>query len=267
MMKVKLFIFISIAALLASCGGYEKILKSSDYVMKYDKAMEYYNNGEYVRAATILEQVATVYRGTTKADTVQYYKAMSYFKQNDYIMAAHYFEELVSTFPNSGFTEESYFLKGYNEYKMSPRPNLDQEYSYKALNTLTLFLINYPGSQKADDARKLIIELKEKLVEKSYLNARLYFDLDNYKAAIIALRNSLTEFPDTYHREELLFMILKANYLLSENSVEAKKPERYQDTVDEYYSFIGEYPEGSYSEEAKRIYSNSMKILGQELIN
>ncbi len=264
-MKVKLFIFISIIVLAASCGGYEKILKSSDYVMKYDKAMDYYNNEEYVRAATIFEQIVNVYRGTTKADTVQYYRAMSYFKQSDYIMAAHYFEELAGTFPNSGFAEVSYFLKGYNEYKMSPRASLDQEYTYKALNTLTLFLLNYQESKNAEEARQLIIGLKEKLVEKSYISAKLYFDLDNYKAAIIALRNSLTEFPDTYHREELLFMILKANYLLSENSVDKKKPERYQDTVDEYYSFIGEFPQGKYSDEANRIYSTSMRILGQEI--
>ncbi len=264
-MKLKLFIFISITVLASSCGGYEKILKSSDYAMKYDKALEYYNNGEYVRSATILEQVSTVYRGTTKADTVQYYRAMSYYKQGDYIMAAHYFEELANTFPNSSFTEESYFLKGYNEFKMSPRPSLDQEYTYKALNTLSLFLLNYPDSPRTEEAQKLINEMKEKLVEKSYLNARLYFDLDNYKAAIIALRNSLTEFPDTYHREELLFMILKANYLLSENSIEAKKLERYQDTVDEYYSFIGEFPEGEFAEEAQKIYQNSMDKLGQEI--
>ena len=94
--------------------------------------------------------------------------------------------------------------------------------------------------------------IKEKLVEKSYLNAKLYFDLGDYKSAIIALRNSLGDYPDTEHREELMFLILKSSYLLAEGSVESKKLERYQATVDEYYSFIGEFPEGEFSSTGKR---------------
>jgi outer membrane protein assembly factor BamD len=190
---------------------------------------------------------------------------MSYFKQRDYIMGGHYFEELASTFPNSSFAEEAYYMSGFCQFKMSPRPSLDQEYTYKAINTFRLFMLTYPQSKWVEESKKLIFEMQEKLVEKSFMNAKLYFDLDDYKAAIIALRNSLTEFPDTHHREELLFMLLKANYLLAENSVESKKPERYQDTVDEYYSYAGEFPKGNYSDEAIKIYNTSMEKLGQEI--
>ena len=41
-----------ILTLISSCSGYEKLLKSSDYAMKYDKALEYFENEEYVRAGT-----------------------------------------------------------------------------------------------------------------------------------------------------------------------------------------------------------------------
>jgi outer membrane protein assembly factor BamD len=62
-----------------------------------------------------------------------------------------------------------------------------------------------------------------------------------------------------------MFLILKSSYLLAENSVLSKKLERYQATVDEYYSFIGEFPEGQYSGQAKNIYKDSMESLGQEI--
>ncbi len=263
-MKHKVFIYIIFVLLVSSCGQYEKVLKSTDYQYKYKRAVEYYENGDYVRASTILEQVANVFRGTVKADTVQYYRAESYFHQNDYIMASHYFEELANTFPNSVYEEESAYMTGYCYYRLSPRPSLDQEYSFKAVNTLTLFLINHPGTSKVDEAKRIINELKEKLVEKSFLNAKLYFDLGDYKSAIIALRNSLGDYPDTQHREELMFLILKSSYLLAEYSVASKKLERYQSTVDEYYSFIGEFPEGEFAGQAKNIYEDSMKSLGQE---
>lgn len=252
---------------LISCGDYEKLLKSSDYQMKYNKAFEYFEKEDYIRSATLFEQIFDVYRGTVKADTLSFYRAMSYYYQKDYIMASHYFEDVAETFPNSEYSEESRYLRAYCYYKMSPRPSLDQEYTYKAINAFTLFLINYPDTEKKELCMGLISELREKLVEKSFLNARLYFDRGFYKAAIVALRNSLNEYPDTKYREELLYLILKSNYLLAYNSVEERKPERFQTTVDEYYSFIGEYVDGEYTKEAKEMYEYSMKQLKRKLNN
>jgi len=261
-MLKKISLYLLITVLTISCGKYEKLLKSSDYALKYKKANEYFENGEYVRAATLYEQIASIYRGTVKADTVQYYRAKSYLYQKDYIMAGHYFQELASTFPNSAFAEESYFLEGYCEYKQSPRPSLDQANSFNAITKLSLFLIKFPYSEKAKEAREIIKEMEEKLVEKSFLSAKLYYDLGAYKSAVIALRNSLNEYPDTKYREDLLFMILKANYMIAQNSIEEKMMDRFQATVDEYYSFIGEFPDGKNSQEANKIYETSMKMLG-----
>ncbi len=66
----------------------------------------------------------------------------------------------------------------------------------------------------------------------------------------IALRNSLIEYPETKYREELMFLILKSSYLLADQSIPSKQRERFQATVDEYYSFIGEFPDGPHSREA-----------------
>ncbi|MFW5820851.1 MAG: outer membrane protein assembly factor BamD, partial [Bacteroidota bacterium] len=191
--------------------------------------------------------------------------AMSYYHQRDYLMASHYFTELYSTFPNSGFAEESAYMTAYCYYLLSPRPSLDQEYTKKAINTFMLFAMNFPQSERVDQAKTLIKEMEDKIVEKSYLNARLYFDLGYYKAALVALRNSLSEFPNTSYREQLVFLILKASYLLADNSIQSKQKERFQVTVDEYYSYVGEFPEGDHTDEARKMYQESMEELGLEL--
>jgi len=246
------------------CGEYEKLLKSRDYQLKYDKALTYYEDGDYVKAATLFDQVVTIYRGTIKADTVKYYQAKSYYGQRDYIMAGHYFNELSSTYPSSVFVDESDFMSAYCYYKLSPRPELDQDNTYKAIGMLQMYLIKHPASERASTCNELITELSDKLVEKSFISARLYFDLGYYKSAIIALRNSLAEYPDTKHREEMLFLVLKSSYLLADNSVPSKKIERFQATVDEYYSFQSEFPESPYAKEAERMYEASMKNLGNQ---
>ncbi len=262
--KVFVYLILIFPLIAVSCGKYEKLLKSSDYNLKYEKAFEYYENGEYVRAATLFEQIANIYRGTVKADTVWYYRANSYLFQKDYIMAGHYFQELASTFPNSPYAEESAFMEGFCEYKQSPRPSLDQSNTYNTIAILSLFLIKYPNSSKKGEAQEIIKEMEEKLVGKSFLSAKTYYDLGAYLSAVIALRNSLNQFPETKYREEILFLILKSNYLIAQNSVQEKMMDRYQATVDEYYSFIGEFPNGKNAAEAKKIYEASMKVLGDD---
>lgn len=247
--------------LLSGCGEYEKLLKSRDFQKKYDTAVTLYGEGEFVKSGTLFDQVANIYRGTTKADTVKYYQAKSYYGQRDYMMAGHYFAELSSIYVNSVYLEEADFMVAYCHYKQSPRPQLDQDNTFRAITSMQMFMVKYPTSERLNQCQEIIVEMSDKLVEKSYISAKLYYDLGYFKSAIIALRNSLIEYPETRYREELMFMILKSSYLLADGSIASKQKERFQVAVDEYYSFIGEFPEGPHSKEATRIYDDSNNFL------
>lgn len=254
-------LFAAAAVILSGCGEYEKLLKSRDFQKKYEMGVQYYEDGEYARAGTLFDQVANIFRGTTKADTVKYYQAKSYYGQKDYMMAGYYFSELSSTYASSVYMEESDFMVGYCFYKQSPRAELDQQTTYKAITAMQMFIVKHPTSDRVTESQEIILEMSDKLVEKSYISAKLYYDLGYYKSAILALRNSLMQYPDTRYREDLMFLILKSSYLLADGSILSKKLERYQTTVDEYYSYIGEFPDTSNSREAKRMYEASNKFL------
>jgi outer membrane protein assembly factor BamD len=247
---------------LVGCSGFEKVLKSKDYNLKYKKALEYYKKGDHYRYTTIFEQLLTIYSGTQRADTVQFYYAMGNYKQGDYILAGHYFDTFRKTYPRSVFTEEAEYMFAYCYYEASPRSELDQENTQAAILSFSEFVSKYPNSGKIAEVGRILTELKEKLLEKSYLSAKFYYNVSDYKAAIIALKNSLRDFPDNKHREEQLFLILKSSYLLADNSVANKQKERFQATIDEYYTFVGEFPQSEYSKEAKNMYELSMKFLG-----
>ena len=260
----KLTYLILLSVTLISCSEYEKVLKSADADLKFQKALKYYEKEDFNRALTLFEQLSVVSRGTKKNDTVMFYLANCYYKQNDLILAGNQFKNFTKVFSNSPFSEEAEFMVGYCYYQISPRPSLDQAESLMAIEAFQLFLVKYPYSEKADQCKKLINELNEKLVEKSYMGARLYYDLGNYKASIIALTNSLAVYPNTKFREEMMFLILKSNFLLANNSIESKKRERYQATLDEYYSFISEFADGENKKEVDKIYETCMKELGLE---
>ena len=129
-----------------------------------------------------------------------------------------------------------------------------------------LFVNMFPKSPKVAEAKKLMDELNNKLVYKSYLSAKLYFDLgnymgNNYLAAVITAQNTLKKYPDTEYREELSFLILESKFIQAVNSVPEKKEQRVRDTIDEYYSFINEFPKSKYLKRAEKIFQQSESML------
>jgi outer membrane protein assembly factor BamD len=261
----KLLILLAVI-FLASCSEYQKVLKSNDYDLKYEKAMEYYEEGDYMRASTLFQGLISVYMGTDRAEGAHFKYANALFNMGDYTTAVYYFREFVDKYPNSSDAEEAQFMVGACFYEMSPKARLDQTNTYNAIEALQLYMSLYPRSERLEEASGMIDALEEKLVYKSYLNAKLYYNLgdylgNNYRAAVIAARNSLDEFPDTKYREELSFLILESLYIQAMNSVEEKEEDRLRNTLDEYYTFINEFPDSSYMKKANQIFEDVTGML------
>ena len=260
-MKKSYFCLIITVIGMVSCSQYEKLRKSSDYPLMYRRAFQYYEKGDFVRSGQLFDDIYNIYSGTNKADTVSYYQAMSYLKQKDYLTASHYFSMHFKNNSQSPFAEECEYLTGYCYFMQSPRAELDQQMTRAAIEAFQIFMVRHPESKYRDECEQHMAEMKDKLVDKSYLTARLYYNLGQYKASISALNHSLSDYPETKYREELMFLLLKSSYLLAENSVLNKQKERYQAAVDEYYSFIGEFPQSHYVKEVQQMYDKSDNYL------
>lgn len=256
-----IFKILGLVLFLASCSEYERLLKSDDFQLKYDRAMEYYEDEEYVRAATLIEQILPIYRGTQRAAELNFILANSYYHRGDYIMAAHHFDSFMRDYPTHERAKEATYMRAYCNYLLSPRPSLDQGITRRSIDQFTMFITRFPESDKVADAQKLIAEMREKLLEKSFRSAKLYYDMDDYQAAIIAFKNSLAEFPDSKYREEKMFLILKSSFLLADRSVPQRQLERFQSTLDEYYAFIEEFPESQYIKEAHGFLNRALSVL------
>ncbi|MFV0290528.1 MAG: outer membrane protein assembly factor BamD [Mangrovibacterium sp.] len=237
------------------CGEYQKVLKSSDFEYKYKKAKEYYAEGEYVRACELFRELVTVYRGTSKADEIYYNYAQSYYESGDYLLAGHWYRTLVTEYPRSNYRKDAQYMVARCYYDESPSIRLDQTVTKKAIDAYQLYVNLFPASDKVSEANEKIDELHDKLVYKSFLTAKLYYDLENYKASTIALQNSLKEFPNSSYREELKFMLLRSKYNLGVRSVEELQEERLSSALDEYFTFVDEYPESKHRKAADKYYA------------
>jgi len=260
-MRFRLHIVLITLVLLSSCGEYEKLLKSTDYELKKNKAKEYYNDGQYVKATELLTQILPRYRATDEAEELNWINAQAYFGMKDYFMAGSYFKSFIDQFPFGKHAEEANYMAALCDYNISPRPELDQENTKNAIDGFNMFLSRFPNSSRADACRSMIKDLQDKLVEKSYLSARLYYDRKEYKAAIVALTNSLKEYSATKYREKMMYLKLNSLFQYAELSLPNKQKERYQSTLDDYYSFVEEFPKSTYSKEVASIYQKTNKFL------
>ena len=262
-MKKVVFLLMMMTVLLSSCGEYNKILKSTDYELKYSYAKKYFNAKQYSKS-TLLDELVTIFKGTAYAEESLYLLAQSYYGQKDYQTASQYFETYYTTYPKGEFTELSRFYSGYGLYLDSPDPRLDQSQTYKAIEQLQLYLEYYPQSERAEEAQNIMFELQEKLAYKELMATRLYFNLgtymgNNFQSCVITAQNALKNYPYSKYREEFMFLIIRAKYELALVSVEEKLQGRYRDVVDEYYNYMNEYPEGNYVKQVTKFYDYASK--------
>ena len=260
-MKLRIYIVLIILILSSSCGEYEKLLKSTDFDLKKSKAKEYYDKGEYVKTTELLTQILPRFRATEEAEELNWINAQSYYGMKDYFMAGSYFKSFIEQFPFGRHAEDAYYMAALCDYNISTRPELDQENTRNAIEGFNIFLNRFPNSSKAEDSKIRIKDLEDKLVEKSYMSAKLYYDMKEYKAAVVALTNSLKEYANTKYREKMMYLKLNSLFLYAENSFYAKQKERYQATLDDYYSFMEEFPKSTYSKDVTGIYQKTNKFL------
>lgn len=251
--------------LLSSCSEYGKLMKSADYELKKEKAKEYYESGQFVKASELITLVLPRYRATEEAEELDWINAQCSYKLTDYIMAGTYYKNFSELYPYAENAEEANFMSAMCDYNMSPKAELDQTNTLNAIDGFSLFQNRYPSSQRVAECIRLKKILQERLVEKSYLSAKLYSEMSQYKAAVTALDNSLKEYPDTKYREEMMYLKLNSLYNYALNSIPDKQKERYQSALDEYYSFKEEFPEGVYQKDAVKIYELTGKYLKIDL--
>lgn len=260
----KLLILSALALIAASCGEYQRVQKSTDPNEKFEYAKRAFEEKKYVQSYTLLKDVVTQFKGSSKAEESLYLLGLSHYENKEYLDAAAYFQSYYGRYPKGKYTELARFYAGYAYYLDSPEPQLDQSGTIKAIEELQGFLDYFPRSERVSIAQNAIFELQDKLTLKELQNAQLYYNLgnylgNNYESAVIVAKNAIKEYPYSKYKEDLEMLVLKARYQEASQSIEEKKADRFRDVIDEYYSFINNYPEGPNREEADNIFKIASK--------
>lgn len=256
---------LAILGMVACKSQYELLLSSNDVDAKYAEAFRLYETGKYKKAASMFESLSVQTTGMPQDDTVRYYWALSNYKYKDYVTADANFNSFIEFYPRSPFTPEARFLRLDCMYRSTYRYELDQTPTHLAIAAISEYIIEYPESDRIEVLDKMLVDLNERLDTKAFEAARLYFKMEDYIAAKTTFKNILKDDADNIHREEILYYIAKSSYKYAALSVPAKQKERFMEFVDDYYNFVGEYPESQFRKEVDRLYDRAQRAMSGTL--
>ena len=248
----------------AACKSeYEVLLEGTDVDAKYAAAFSYFNQGKFQRASQMFESLQPLTNGTERGDTVQYYRGLSNYRYRDYYTAEAAFTNFIATYPLSPFAPDASFFRIDCLYRQTLRYELDQKPTRSAIAVIGQFLNENPDSPYRPLCENMLADLNGRLDRKAYENARLYYKMEDYQAASVALKNVLKDNSENIYREDILYYIAMSSYKYADMSVQAKQKERYMTFVDDYLNFAGEYPESAYRRELDGLYRRVQRILGR----
>lgn len=266
-MKNKSF-FLALAVLAlaaASCKTeYEILLEGNDADAKFAAAFDYFNQGKYSRSAQLFESLSAVTNGTERDDTVQFYWGLSNYRFKDYYTAEANFSSFIASHPFSPFAQDAQYYRIDCMYRETLRYELDQKPTNLAISAISQYLNDYPETPYRPICTNMLTELNGRLDRKAYENARLYYKMEDYRAASVALKNVLKDDSENIYREDILYYIAMSSYKFASMSVPEKQRERYMAFVDDYLNFVGEYEQSDYRRELDGLYRRAQRALGRQ---
>jgi len=256
-----------VLVLLSSCSGFEKVRKSSDVNYKLTKANEYFDKKDYNHANVLYKELMPIMKSTRNYESLFFRYSYTFYYLKDYVEASYYFKNFTEYFPTSKDAEECEFMSAVCLYKYAPKYTLDQTNTIKSLEALQSYVNRYPSSKRMAEANKYIDESHKKLEMKQADAAKLYYNISQFKAATVAYKSVLRNYPESPSADLYQYMIMKAWFKYAKASIFEKQEERYATAISAYKELKDTYPHSTYISDADKLYTeadNNVKKIRNE---
>tara|TARA_Y200000002_G_C22671155_1_gene660091 strand:- start:921 stop:1667 length:747 start_codon:yes stop_codon:yes gene_type:complete len=194
---------------LSSCGITSAFDDNSSYQKRFEDGLSFFENEKYVQSSQQFNIIVQRASHTDLGDDALFFLAESFFLNEDYALALIEYENLVSKMGFSPYIEKSRWRICESLTYLSPNFFHDQESSFKAISQIQDFIDDYPDSEYAKDADKLLNSLRTRLAEKNIETGKLYIKLKAYDSAIISFNNVINNYYDTKFYSEANLEVLR----------------------------------------------------------
>ncbi|HEX7243029.1 MAG TPA: outer membrane protein assembly factor BamD, partial [Longimicrobiaceae bacterium] len=185
-----------LALLLGACGGGPSPAQLAPDAL-YERGMAAYQSGKHGRAVDFLTRFLQASAGDPRALQARVTLARAHMARREYILAAGEYTRLINETPPDSLQRAGRFGLCEAYQRLSPKVQLDQEYTGGAIAYCESLATYYPGTPEGIQAAAWVRDLQAKMAEKSYQAGMFYFKRTAYDAAVIYFQETVSQFPAT----------------------------------------------------------------------
>jgi len=166
--------------------------------MAYVRGMQAYQARRYARAAELVKRwVDANAAGDPRMPQALLALGTSHIRTGENLTASSELLRLVTEYPQAEEQQLARYRLCEAYHNLSPRAQLDQQYTETAGTYCASYAEYYGSTPQADTARRWVVEMREKLAEKAYLNGIFYLRRNATDAAMIYFNDAVRDFADT----------------------------------------------------------------------
>lgn len=153
--------------------------------------------GDYQRAVLKLNSFLQESPGSALLDEANFLLGRANLGLKDRVLAADYFQRVLRDFEGSPFCPDAAWYLAQSYDQLSKGPQLDQDWTERALSAYGSFLVQYPDHARVPDARERIRALDDRIALKALQAAELYERLRAWESARIYYQKVIDEHPSS----------------------------------------------------------------------
>lgn len=229
-----------VTLLLVACGSSD-VTENPGASERFRLGMMEYEDGDYLEALNHFEVIRLQYPGSSVADSARYYTGMCRYERGEYLLASFEFNKLIQGRRRSALAPDAYYMFSQCYYEMSPKVQLDQTSTQRAIDALQSFVEQYPNHPKAPTVEKQVLELVNKLAQKEYETAILYEKMEIRRAALIYFSTIVDRYYNTYVADDALAGKIRMLLALK----------RYAEAASAIENFLERYPDSDWRDDVE----------------
>lgn len=223
---------------------------------KYQQAILSYESRDYYKASLLFEQVLPQLRGAKEVASAHFFQACCDFYQKKYIQSSERFQYFCETFLGDPRLEEAMYMQGHSLYLKSPDVRHDSTLTKEAISVLRSYIDRYPQGVYVERANIQLKALYDKLAIRAFNNAKLYYQLAHYRAAVVALGNFCKDFPNSPSNEEAAYLRIDAQCRYAQAAKGTDRERQSNIAVKYCKEFLESYPDSPYILVVESLYSS-----------
>jgi outer membrane protein assembly factor BamD len=165
--------------------------------VQFQRGMEAFEAGRHARAVEFLQPFVLQNVGDARVPDALFTLAQAYVARREFVSAASEFQRLATEYPTHRHALPARLGTCEAYSRLSPRPQLDQEFTVSALVHCEALVLNFPGTPEAETAAVRVGEMRHRLAQKEYETGLFYFRRRAFDASVLYFQRTVEEFPDT----------------------------------------------------------------------